>query len=273
MDNFKRYFFVIFNILYLILGIMVLVFALWLQFGSPIHEIALQMQASQFVIYMAIAVGGVLTVVGSIGIFGTCYANKCLLYMYVIIISCFIIAEVSVGVYVTVVKLLGDGMIVTITLWNKIDEPTRNTLQERFDCCGFQNITVETNGTIPCSCFKNQTSCDSTTTPADEDDYYQIGCYDRIMQWIENNLYTLIVIASLVLFFELCQVVVASLLIQAVGRMKTRPSRRSHHRSSSGYGHDRSPDYRGRPSRSYEDDYHHRNPRRHKSYSNTAFQR
>jgi len=217
MDNCKRYFFVILNILYVVLGLLLLFFALWLKLGSPIKEIATDVEISRIIFIVTIVVGCLLTLLGAVGICGSLFRKKILLVSYIIVVGLFLFIEAAAVIYIAFTSITENSKVIDLNVWNTFGEETQDILQERFQCCGFQNVTAELISTddIRCSCYKNQTKCENGE---DLDNYFKQGCYDTVVEWVANNKYALIAITATVLFVELLQVVVACLLVKDVNR-------------------------------------------------------
>jgi len=249
MDTCKRYFFIIFNLLYMILGIVLLLFAVWLQYGSPIHEVSDLMKASKFLTYLTVGVGGLLAVIGLFGIFGTVYHNKCLLTMYVGAVTAFLLAEIGIATFALVVYYqVGSSYGITEEVWNdSVGDEIKDSFHKRFNCCGFNNATDYNNADTdrveaPCSCCSASSTCSS-----DLDDFCDYdkdptleakdGCLSAGLEWISSNIYIIAGIAAAIVLFEVCQVVVSCLLIKDLNMAnKTRPARRSPPSSSGSSG-------------------------------------
>lgn len=217
MDNCKRYFFVILNILYVVLGLLLLFFALWLKLGSPIKEIATDVQVGRIIFIVTLVVGCLLTLLGAVGICGSLFRKKVLLVSYIIVVGVFLFIEAAAVIYVAFTSITENSKVIDLNVWNAFGVETQDILQERFQCCGFQNVTTELISTddIRCSCYKNQTKCENGE---DLDNYFKQGCYDTVVEWVSNNKYALIAIIATVFFVELLQVVVACLLVKDVNR-------------------------------------------------------
>jgi len=142
--------------------------------------------------------------------------KKILLIIYVVIIVTIICGEVALIAYTTAKSLMGEELIFTDDLWDKIDSESKKAIEKRFECCGYHNSTEYTE--IPSSCYKSNSS--STDSPT----IFQQGCYDALINWLENNIYTVVAIAALVLVLEVCQIIVATLIIRHFNKVKSNPT-------------------------------------------------
>ncbi|KAI4564557.1 hypothetical protein MJT46_010355 [Ovis ammon polii x Ovis aries] len=170
-----KYFLFLFNLLFFVLGAVILGFGIWILVDKNSFISILQTSSSSFKVaaYVFISVGALTMLMGFLGCLGAVNEVRCLLGMYFAFLLLILIAQVTAGVffYFNMGQLKQEmGSIVTKLIHNYTDG-SGDGLQEAWDyvqaqvkCCGwvsFLNWTENTelmnraNITFPCSCKKS----------------------------------------------------------------------------------------------------------------------
>ncbi|XP_061059260.1 CD82 antigen [Eubalaena glacialis] len=220
-----KYFLFLFNLLFFVLGAVILGFGVWILADRSSFISVLQTSSTSLKVgaYVFIGVGGFTMLMGFLGCIGAVNEVRCLLGMYFAFLLLILIAQVTAGVlfYFNMGKLKQEmGSIVTKLIQNYTDGH-EDSLQEAWDyvqaqvkCCGwvsFYNWTENAelmnriNITYPCSC-ENKSEDDSSLLPQtgfceapvgngtqssnNPDDWpvYKEGCMDKVQAWLQENL-------------------------------------------------------------------------------------
>ncbi|KAM3918200.1 CD82 antigen isoform 1-T3 [Leptodactylus fuscus] len=205
-----KYFLFLFNLLFFILGAVILGFGVWIlvdktSFVAVLHSSSSSLQIGS---YILIAVGGVTMIMGFLGCIGAVNEVRCLLGLYFTFLLLILIAQIAAGVLIYLqrenlkneMSTIIHELIVTYNpndSANKSAEVTWDYIQHTLTCCGwvdFQNWTAnpfvanQTN-VYPCSCVQNETVsaadgfCNATST-----DLHQAGCMKNVESWLQDNL-------------------------------------------------------------------------------------
>ncbi|XP_069927428.1 CD82 antigen [Oryctolagus cuniculus] len=219
-----KYFLFLFNLLFFILGAVILGFGVWILADRSSFISVLQTSSSSLKMgaYIFIGVGAVTMFMGFLGCLGAINEVRCLLGLYFAFLLLILIAQVTAGVlfYFNVGKLKQEmGGIVTEIIRN-YNASGEDSLQEAWDyvqaqvrCCGwvsFYNWTDNaelmnhTEVTYPCSCEDKggeddglpvgqgfcQADGNSTQSGNSPEDWpvYQAGCMEKVQAWLQENL-------------------------------------------------------------------------------------
>ncbi|XP_037378314.1 CD82 antigen [Talpa occidentalis] len=217
-----KYFLFLFNLLFFILGAVILGFGVWILADKSSFVAILQSSRSLNVgAYIFIGVGSVTMFMGFLGCVGAVREVRCLLGLYFTFLLLILIAQVAAGTifYFSMGKLKEEmGNIVT-ELIREYRDGHEDSLQETWDyvqargsCCGwdsFMNWTENaelmnrTDITFPCSCEKknNNDSLSVTTgfcvvsssggssgNDPSRWPVYKEGCMKKVQEWLQNNL-------------------------------------------------------------------------------------
>ncbi|XP_036717094.1 CD82 antigen isoform X1 [Balaenoptera musculus] len=221
-----KYFLFLFNLLFFVLGAVILGFGVWIladrsSFISVLQTSSTSLKAGA---YVFIGVGGFTMLMGFLGCIGAVNEVRCLLGMYFAFLLLILIAQVTAGVlfYFNMGKLKQEmGSIVTKLIQNYTDGH-EDSLQEAWDyvqaqvqCCGwvsFYNWTENAelmsriNITYPCSCENKSKEDNNSLLPQmgfceapvgngtqssnNPDDWpvYKEGCMEKVQAWLQENL-------------------------------------------------------------------------------------
>ncbi|XP_005064946.1 CD82 antigen [Mesocricetus auratus] len=222
-----KYFLFLFNLLFFILGAVILGFGVWIIADKSSFVSVLQTSSSSLQVgaYVFISVGAITMLMGLMGCIGAVNEVRCLLGLYFVFLLLILIAQVTVGVlfYFNAGKLKQEvgSMVMDIMKNYKVNASSSHeeSLQEAWDyvqaqvkCCGwasFYNWTDNselmnaTGSTYPCSCEKTgeednqhivkkgfcQVSNSTLGTNRPEEwPVYPEGCMKKVQLWLEENL-------------------------------------------------------------------------------------
>ncbi|XP_044126296.1 CD82 antigen [Bufo gargarizans] len=203
-----KYFLFIFNLLFFILGAVILGFGIWIlvdktSFIAILHTSSSSLKTGA---YILIAVGGVTIIMGFLGCIGAVNEVRCLLGLYLTFLLLILIAQITAGVLIYVyrdsLKTEMSGIIhELIVVYNPGDsanvsaEATWDYIQDSLHCCGWLNYQNWTENPIvknstdlyPCSCVTNAPQsegfCNSTVS-----NLYPDGCVQKVESWLQDNL-------------------------------------------------------------------------------------
>ncbi|XP_004683626.1 PREDICTED: CD82 antigen [Condylura cristata] len=215
-----KYFLFLFNLLFFILGAVILGFGVWILADKSSFVAILQASNSLNVgAYIFIAVGAVTMFMGFLGCIGAVREVRCLLGLYFTFLLLILIAQVAAGVtfYFNMGELKQEMGDIVGQLIQRYQDGHEDNLQETWDyvqaqvkCCGwssFLNWTDNTelmsraNITFPCSCEEKNVSfpvvtgfCEVPSSgPQSSNDpmqwpVYKEGCMEKVQQWLQDNL-------------------------------------------------------------------------------------
>lgn len=142
----------------------------------------------------ALALGVFVLVVSVLGCCGAAQENRCILFLYVAVLSILVVAQLVVGGLVladrdNADKLLGEG-------WDSAGNDGRVDLQNEFSCCGFETETD--NPGVPCP------------------DTFDGPCLPALRDEFNDRLVVIGAIALALAFFEVSGLVLACCLRKGI---------------------------------------------------------
>lgn len=218
-----KYFLFLFNLLFFILGAVILGFGVWILADRTSFISVLQTSYSSLQVgaYIFISVGAVTMGMGFLGCIGAINEVRCLLGLYFAFLLLILIAQVVAGTlfYFNVGKLKEEMGSVVSELIRNYNASGGDSLQEAWDyvqaqvkCCGWVNFSNWTENkmlmnhsevTYPCSCKnlgKNTSFSEikgfcsvtvNTTQDGNNPDkwpVYKEGCREKVQNWLQENL-------------------------------------------------------------------------------------
>lgn len=233
-----KYFLFLFNLLFFILGAVILGFGVWIladknSFISVLQTSSSSLQAGA---YVFIGVGAVTMVMGFLGCIGAVNEVRCLLGLYFVFLLLILIAQVTVGVlfYFNADKLKREMEGTVMDIIKSYSANATSSREEAWDyvqaqvkCCGWvspYNWTVNeelmnfTTTAYPCSCEKikeedNQLIvkkgfCESDNSTAVKNNFedwpvYPEGCMEKAQAWLQENFGILLGVCAGVAVIEL----------------------------------------------------------------------
>ncbi|XP_048341748.1 CD82 antigen [Sphaerodactylus townsendi] len=245
-----KYFLFLFNLLFFILGAVILGFGIWIMVDKNSFIYVLQTSSSSLKTgaYILIGVGAVTMLMGFLGCLGAVNEIRCLLGLYFTCLFLILIGQIAAGLFIyfhqNALKAEVSGIVQNLVQdYNPNDERNRTIenawdyVQSQLSCCGWtgpenwtQNtILVDRNQTAyPCSC-KNGTKesmfyegfCDldiASNPNATFADWpvHKKGCMEGVEGWIQENLGIILGVCAGVAFIELLGMVLSICLCKNI---------------------------------------------------------
>lgn len=217
MDSWIRYIHVILNVLFILIGLTLVAFGVYVLLGSPAHEVLTYVNGNILLIYSMISIGGVVFLVGACGALGSCYESKCLLMTYLTANVIFVLAQIAIVIFAVVEQDEIKSHLSTV--WHELNNETKHLLQDRFSCCGY-STPDEWGGKFPVSCLNN--------TIEGEEIPWSTTCYNSVLGYFDENIILAGSIAGLMFLLELFQMIVTCIMVRELNSMSNyrRASRR-----------------------------------------------
>ncbi|XP_072278269.1 CD82 antigen [Pyxicephalus adspersus] len=231
-----KYFLFLFNLLFFILGAVILGFGIWILVDKTSFIAVLQSSSHSINIgsYILIAIGGVTMIMGFLGCVGAVNEIRCLLALYFTFLLLILIAQVAVGVFIyfqreelkNEMSTIIDKVIVSYNPddgENDSAESTWDYIQHNLECCGwrsYQNWTMNENVSnrtnyYPCSCVQNSKVsngfCNATV-----EDLYSSGCDKQVESWLQDNLGVILGVCVGVAVIELIGLILSMCLCRKI---------------------------------------------------------
>lgn len=218
----------ILNIIFLIIGIVIFVFASLVQWSNNfLREILEKSEELQVIIDLSglstiniilFCLGGFIIVLSFVGLIGACCASKVFLIIYEIIIVILFLAHLAVVITVAVMSSKVEdsyrkSLNSTLNDVNIKNDTAKcaamRVLSEVFTCCGVYGPNDFTNE------YSRQTCC-RLDTPA----YYK-GCADTAVKVLKDDgIYFVIIPNSVILAFEFLIILIVPFLISRIDKNK-----------------------------------------------------
>ncbi|XP_048463191.1 CD82 molecule b [Rhincodon typus] len=209
-----KYFLFLFNLLFFILGAVILGFGLWILLDKTSFIAVVQSSSSALKVgsYILLGVGSVTMLMGFLGCLGAVNEVKCLLGLYFTCLLLILIAQITAGILIYfqrdalkseisdiihhVIVNYDPNMENTEEQSNENFGKTWDYIQEKLNCCGWmspsnwtenrivQNISVTL---FPCSCYHNRTRHETGFCQGDKF-LHQKGCMSNVEDWLHQNI-------------------------------------------------------------------------------------
>ncbi|XP_018621199.1 CD82 antigen-like [Scleropages formosus] len=235
-----KYFLFLFNLLFFLLGLLVLGFGLWVLLDSKSFVTVLQESSASIKVgcYILIGVGSLSMLMGFLGCLGAIYEVRCLLGLYFTCLLLLLIAQVTAAVLIYFQQdLLKNEMsgivnkiIVDYTGQNKSTEVAWDYIQKTMHCCGWagpgnwsENAVIRNSShtLYPCSCLDSHSTnstphkhsgfCESPNWPV-----YTTGCAYSVEKWVTDNLGVILGICAGIAVIELLGMILSLCLCKNV---------------------------------------------------------
>lgn len=236
-----KYFLFLFNLLFFILGAVILGFGVWILVDRSSFISVLQTSSESLKVgaYILIGVGAVTMLMGFLGCIGAVNEVRCLLGLYITCLLLILLAQVAAGllIYFQRDALKAEVSIVVRDLirdYNPDDQDKKSIqdawdyVQEQLTCCGWtgpQNWTeneILLNKSLtsyPCSCYNGSADiqsksgfCDiatNKTVSVADWPVYTKGCMSNVQNWLQDNLGIILGVCTGVAVIELLGMVLA----------------------------------------------------------------
>lgn len=221
-DKLAKLLLTIFNALFLVCGIVLLVIgAKDFKNAESIKAVLSGINGTNAVV---IGVGVVIVVISFLGCCGALKENACMLNMFLALLMIILIAEIAVG-YLAFDNRGKFEKAAKKNALKSLEESSNNTLirqawddiQTSLLCCGVNNYTDYTTlkVDIPKSCCKKELG-PNVKCGEGVDGFNGDGCYEKMKDFVEGNSLTFGVTALLVAFVEVAGIIFACCLRSAV---------------------------------------------------------
>ncbi|KAL4830466.1 hypothetical protein H8958_021041 [Nasalis larvatus] len=247
-----KYFLFLFNLIFFILGAVILGFGVWILADKSSFISVLQTSSSSLRMgaYVFIGVGAVTVLMGFLGCIGAVNEVRCLLGLYFAFLLLILIAQVTAVTlfYFNMGKLKQEmGSIVT-ELIRDYNSSREDSLQDTWDyvqaqvkCCGWASFYNWTDNaelmnrpevTYPCSCEDKgeednslsmrkgfcETPGNRTQSGNNPEDWpvYKEGCMEKVQAWLQENLGIILCVGVAVAVIELLGMVLSICLCRHV---------------------------------------------------------
>ncbi|XP_069714024.1 CD82 antigen [Phaenicophaeus curvirostris] len=232
-----KYFLFLFNLLFLILGAVILGFGIWILADKTSFIAVLQMSSPSLktAAYILIGVGALTMLMGFLGCIGAVNEIRCLLGLYFTCLMVILITQVSAGLVIyfqkeTLKEEVSHIVENLIENYDPLKDDQRNLqdvwdyVQRQIACCGWTDAKDWENNRIlinqsmteyPCSCSNSSKNLqvdsgfcnldvpvNGTATSADWPVHEQ-GCMDGVEKWLKDNLGVILGVCTGVAVIEL----------------------------------------------------------------------
>ncbi|KAJ1374679.1 hypothetical protein KIN20_037420 [Parelaphostrongylus tenuis] len=210
------------NFLFFALGAILVGLSLWLRFDDSFVTKALTTvrldlknlptESFYWILYVVIAFGAVLLILGFLGCCGSAFEVICVIGLYfTVVLILFVLKIIAVVLYFVYKSTIRDRFT---DLWrselvSKYQESQAirealDSIQYQLQCCGATGCSdYAIFGGYP-------SSCQCITNPS------QIGCATSIWNTLESNFIYVIIVAAIILFVELFAMIFSCVLVSAV---------------------------------------------------------
>ncbi|XP_030631029.1 leukocyte antigen CD37 [Chanos chanos] len=212
--NLTKYLLFLFNLVFFILGLVMLSMGLWILFaetrffGEYLTE--LSFMSLSLLSYLLLIGGSVTMSLAFFGCLGSLKEVKCMLGVYFLLLTCLLAAQIVGGVLLFTQKsVFEDTLKQHVTQLIKQSgknesayesfERTMEFIQEKSQCCGWDESSEWEK--TPCSCYYNSynstlnvtntqpCACDSDFTQCQ---VFDRGCGEVIKDWVKGNMWSII---------------------------------------------------------------------------------
>ncbi|KAK7134834.1 hypothetical protein R3I93_018066 [Phoxinus phoxinus] len=228
-----KYFLFLFNLIFFLLGSLLLSLGLWIKFSETSTFMPLPPYISiSLFSYLLIISGSVTMGLGFLGCLGSLKTVKCLLAIYFILLTVLLAAQIVGGVlfYTQKTELVGSLKEHTLKLMKSFGKndtslqglnETLHYIQKENKCCGWDGKT-DWGDSIHCSCFytgnatvnatdktQAQKLCHTCFSDVSISNHtscgiYEKGCIGYITKWLQENLLLILVVILAISLVEIC---------------------------------------------------------------------
>lgn len=209
------------NTFFFFLGFGILAIGLWSQYDPNFSVLWKSFEITKVIdarslngASLLLIISGISSVIISfMGLYGAMRKDKCFLTTYCLLVCIILILEIAAAsVFISYKNQAPDqlklGLNKTVEAINsdpndKASQTLMNMVQSVFKCCG-------NNGPFDykVQVLLNQTTCETNESKPTDHKYYQTGCYDAIVAYIDSHVPILIALAiSLIVFQIFCLIV------------------------------------------------------------------
>ncbi|KAK5646234.1 hypothetical protein RI129_004698 [Pyrocoelia pectoralis] len=214
----------IFNFVFWISGIAILAIGIWMEV-ELYKYMEISTEFSGTAPYVLIGTGALIILIGSLACCCTVKGQSVLLYVYGGFLAIILVLELGAGISIFAYRSkLTSGFDTGLnqSLINyRSDSAGKaadiDAIQTALHCCGNHgyNDWIEINPPIPQSCCKTE-NCDTS----DEDQIYRLGCYNKVIDFLNANIGIVAGAAIGIGFFPLLGVVLSCCLASTINKAK-----------------------------------------------------
>lgn len=240
-----KYFLFLFNLIFFLLGGVILGFGLWLLLDNQSFIVVLNdSMAVKVACYILIAVGSFSMLMGFVGCLGAIYEVRCLLGLYFTCLLLILIAQIAAGALIYFQKDMLDEEMSKIVSKVLDNYPGNNTsteqawdfIQRNMKCCGWSgrqdwngNMVIVNSSQLlfPCSCQNTSSISANSSASFSETGFcdasgsdwsvYDEGCSDSVEAWLRTNIWVILGVCLGVAFIELLGMILSICLCKNVG--------------------------------------------------------
>lgn len=236
-----KYFLFLFNLIFFLLGGVILGFGLWLLLDNQSFIVVLSdSMAVKAACHILIGVGGFSMLLGFVGCLGAIYEVRCLLGLYFTCLLLILIAQIVAGALIYFQKDVLDEEMSKIVGKVLDNYPGNNTkteqawdfIQRNMECCGWNGrqdwnrnmVTVNSSQLLfPCSCqnislsIGNSSDSGFCEAPTADWPVYNVGCSDSVESWLRTNMWVILGVCFGVAFIQLLGMILSICLCRNVG--------------------------------------------------------
>ncbi|PKK20775.1 tetraspanin 19 [Columba livia] len=241
----QKFYVIVFNGIFLALGLMLLMFGLWLLLDrSNFFSVLLSSGENQLVPYIScilLGIGSAITFTSALGFLGSVLEIKRLLVTYMSFQILVFVTQMAILVLIFVKKeevhnqwnnrideviseYGNESLAEQEPVWNIL-----NAVQHKMECCGRYNITQwernknKDNSTqIPCSCTKS--GLKKWFCNVSRDSTYSMGCEEHLSKWFENNILILTAISISLLITQVLLITLTGQLLRNIRKNNIWPN-------------------------------------------------
>uniref|UniRef100_A0A1I7TCU7 Tetraspanin n=1 Tax=Caenorhabditis tropicalis TaxID=1561998 RepID=A0A1I7TCU7_9PELO len=220
-----KYFFWLINLLFFVLGCAIVGLSIWLLVDKnslatvastvkvDLSQVLSQINIQQFnlILYVALAIGGALLILGFFGCCGSCCESVCAIVIYfLLVLILFVIEVIAIVLYFVKKNDLLQGFV---TVWREELVSKYNTQQQVHQVLDQIQSSLQCCGAAGCSDYVQYgafpTSCQCATVQ-------QQGCATLLWNAFQNNLIYVAFVLIIVLFVEVLAMIFACIIRGAV---------------------------------------------------------
>ncbi|XP_041052510.1 CD82 molecule b [Carcharodon carcharias] len=233
-----KYFLFLFNLLFFILGAVILGFGLWILLDKTSFIAVVQSSSSALKIgsYILLGVGSVTMLMGFLGCLGAVNEVKCLLGLYFTCLLLILIAQITAGLMIyfqrdELKSEISDIIHQVIVNYNPLED-TENSfgktweyIQQQLKCCGWTgssnwtaNLIIQnsTQKQFPCSCFQENATILTTGFCTGDMSKPVNGCMPNVENWLYQNIGIILGVCIGVAIIELLGMILSMYLCKNV---------------------------------------------------------
>ncbi|KAL1494853.1 hypothetical protein ABEB36_010372 [Hypothenemus hampei] len=218
----------LFNFIFLISGIVILSIGIWLQKDWGINT-EMNYEPSGAPSYVLMGIGSLIVVISSLACCCTPKGQPALLYVYGAFIAIICILEMGIGVSMVAYRTqlseeFGRGLNFAMSHYKSVNNSKMSSeidlIQKTIHCCGYHNardwLNLPHKIPIPNSCCIKE----NCNTEEDAHEIYTEGCYEKIIDFVNNHV---VIVAGVVVgisAFPLIGVFLACCLASVINKTK-----------------------------------------------------